>query len=407
MACLAASVVAYGAHPFWAQYPHGIAFILFTRRLQWPLLAVVVVFCLLLLALIISGRRRAWWLIGLSPVLALLLHRFALDPDHTFLVNSQPIFVGADQASFVADDDWVVGLENDGNTTAYPFAALYSSPLVVQADQFSPMLLMWSPFANRALAVGIDRSIKARELEIVSMPANTLIVYNMRVGQFINGITGRTMNGQKPEGFTGVISTTKTTWKQWRALHPQSRVLVPLETGANGVAPNGPVLPYFPMPKAVATEEQVNTVALVCTTRPCAVLDRKIGLTPVNVSSPPDAILLFRDSATGQVNAFDRQLQGDLFPLFRAHASQRQPSAAMIDTDSNSSWTTGGLALDGPLKGQRLHPLNVDDGVYLSVLRVWYPDLPILSPMALPPPTAPVREHAPTGRRRRLPAGNR
>ena len=126
-----------------------------------------------------------------------------LDPDNAFFVNAQPTFISARGATFLMDDDWVVGLTNEGDPTAYPFSVLYPAPLVVQADQFTPMLLMWSPFANRAVAVKIDRSIKARELEILSMPANTLLVYNARIGQFINGVTGKTPAGQKPDGFVG------------------------------------------------------------------------------------------------------------------------------------------------------------------------------------------------------------
>ena len=79
-AVLAAGVVAYGASPFWAQYAHGIDAIVWTRRLEWPLVALSLILCLILLGLIVSGKRRAWWLIGLGPILALFVHRFVTDP---------------------------------------------------------------------------------------------------------------------------------------------------------------------------------------------------------------------------------------------------------------------------------------------------------------------------------------
>jgi hypothetical protein len=424
LAGLAAGVLAYGVHPAWAQYPHGFEFILLSRRLQWPLFAVVLILCVALLGMIISGRRRAWWLIGLSPILALLAHRFVLDPSNTFVVNAQPSFVSATQATFLSDDDWVVGLQNEGDPTAYPFFALYPAPLVVQADQFTPMLLMWSPFANRAVAMKIDRSIKAGELEILSMPANTLLVYNARIGQFINGVTGKTTAGQKPAGFVAEIPTIKTTWRQWRELHPQSRVLMPLAKLRAGIAPSGPVLPFYPMPayakqigsstRPSATRPQVAvigtsgmsqisepTVALICTTQPSAVLDADIANGPVNVSNLPLAALLLRDPLTGAVKGFDRQVQGDLFPRFRAKTLKAFPAATLADTDTNSAWTSSATAIDGPLKGEKLHPIAVDDGIYLSVLRVWYPDLPILDPMVLPPEPRPVRINNSAGRRTR------
>jgi hypothetical protein len=79
-ATLAAAGMAYGTDASWARYQHGIDFIIAARRVQWPLAVLAVVLCLALVGLVIAGKRRAWWLIGLGPVLALLVHRFFADP---------------------------------------------------------------------------------------------------------------------------------------------------------------------------------------------------------------------------------------------------------------------------------------------------------------------------------------
>lgn len=373
LAAMPAAVIAYGVNPFWGQYPHGIELIVLSRRLQWPMLALTVILCLILIGLIVAGRRRAWWLIGLAPILTLLAHHFALDPDSAFLVNGQPGFVSAEQA-ILGDEDWVVGLVDGGEATAYPFAALYPAPVLVQTDQQAPLLLLWSAFANRALAVRIDRSIKARDLEIVSMPANTLLVYNSRLGQFINGVTGLTLQREKPAGFGDTIPAIKTTWKRWKTLHPQTRVLV-APAQASRPAPSRPLLPYYPMPAAA---RGAATVAMICTTRPAAVLDSDLTAQPKNF---PQRLLLLRSAATGCAVAFDRQVD-DLFPIFQARRTAKYPEAVMVDADSKSLWSADGRAVAGPLAGRKLHAIDVDDGVYLGVLRVWYPDLPLLSPLA-------------------------
>src|SRR5215204_4712925 len=103
--------MAYGTHPAWAQFPNGLEFILVARRLQWPMVALALILCLVLLALVISGRRRAWWLIGLGPVLALFVHRFARDPVNQFACVENPPFVLASEAKHLADNDWVVALQ--------------------------------------------------------------------------------------------------------------------------------------------------------------------------------------------------------------------------------------------------------------------------------------------------------
>ncbi|HEX4053881.1 MAG TPA: DUF3179 domain-containing (seleno)protein [Tepidisphaeraceae bacterium] len=388
LAAVPAAVVAYGIDPAWAQYPHGIEFIVFSRRFEGPMIALDVILCVTLIGLVIAGKRRAWWLIGLAPIVVLIGHRFALNPNTAFLVNGRPNFVSADRASFMADDDWVVGLMDGPDAVAFPYASIYSRPLVLRSNQPQPMMLMWSPFANWATAERVDRSIRAEELEVVSMPANTLLVYNARVGQFINGITGQTMRGQKPAGFISTIPTIKTTWAQWFAAHPETIVLAP--PAPSEAAPRRPVLPYFPMPKNATDLPPDARVAVIRGPSPAAVLDADLGAGPANFANP--LVVLIRDPMTGSLAAFDRHVDEDLAPAFAARTFKKFPRAVMVDADSGSAWTADGRAVDGPLKGKKLQPLEVEDDVYYSVAELWFGDLPLLAP--LPPPDVPDAHHA-------------
>lgn len=376
LAAVPAAVVAYGIDPDWAQYPHGIELILFSRRFEWPMIAVTLVLCVAMLGLIVAGKRRAWWLVGLAPILTLLGHRFATNPNNSFLVNSDPMFVSADRASFVAADDSVVGIIDGSDAVAFPFASLYSRPMVVRDLQTQPMMLMWSPFANCASAYRIDRSIQSNELEIVCMPANALLAYNSRVGQFINGVTGLTPDGRVPAGFISRIPSIKTSWDRWVSAHPNTMVLVPPDSGVE--APRRAVLPYFPMPADSSGAE--STVALIGGSSPMAIPDADLGAGPVNFSDP--AIVIVRDPATGAVTALDRHADEDLIPTFSRRRFRKFPEAMMIDSDSGSAWTADGRAIDGPLKGKTLKRLEIEDGVYWSVARFWFNNPPVLT--ALP-----------------------
>ncbi len=344
------------------------------------MIALDVILCVGLIGLVIAGKRRAWWLIGLAPIVVLLGHRFALNPNNAFLVNGRPNFVPAEQASFMADEDWVVGLMDGSDAVAFPYASIYSGPLVVRSNQPEPMMLMWSPFANCATAERIDRSIRAEELEVVCMPANTLLVYNARVGQFINGITGLTMRGQTPAGFISTIPTIKTTWAQWLATHPDTTVLSPPTPGE--AAPRRPVLPYFPTPKNSDELPSDATIALIRGPSPAAVLDADLASGPANFANP--LVVLVRNPVTGVLAAFGRHVDEDLVPAFAARKFKKFPRAMMIDSDSGSAWTADGCAVDGPLKGNKLTPVDIEDGVYFSVAKFWFIHLPLLKP--LPPP---------------------
>jgi hypothetical protein len=377
VAAISSAIVAYGINPAWMQYPHGLGLILAARRFEWPLIALTLVACIAFLALIVSGKRRAWWLLGLAPILALLGHRLALNPADAFLVNDQPAFVSADRATFIDGNDWVVGLIDGPDPIAFPYASLYSHPLVIRIDEAEPMLLMWSPFANCATAFRIDRAIRPNELEIVAMPGNALLAYNSRIGQFINGITAQTPDGKTPTGFLAPMPIIKTTWARWLAAHPATLVMIPPANSIN--APRGPVLPYFPMPHDSNAPAPDTTIALLRGSSPVAIFDSDITSTPANFSNPP--IVTIRNPLTGAVQAFNRDVDQDLTPIFKAKTFRKFPRATMTDSDSASAWTPDGHAIDGPLKGKKLMPIGIEDGIYYNVARLWFPAL-ITNPAA-------------------------
>jgi hypothetical protein len=379
IAAISAAIVAYGINPAWMQFPHGLEIILASRRFEWPLIALTLVTCVALIALIVAGKKRAWWLLGLAPIVTLLGHRLAINPSDAFQVNAQPMFVSADHAPFMAADDWVVGLIDGPDAVAYPYASLYSRPLVVRTDEAEPTLLMWSPFANCATAFRIDRSIRPNELEVVAMPGNALLAYNSRIGQFINGVTGLTPAGDTPAGFVAAIPIVKTTWTRWIAAHPATIVMTPpLNSGS---APSRPVLPYFPMPHDSQMIAPDVTIALIRQpfkmlphpSSPFAALDSDIGPGPVNFSNP--AIVITRNPITNAILAFARNVDEDLTPTFKAKQFRKVPSATMVDSDSGSAWTPEGRAVDGPLKGKRLREIDMEDLVYFRVARLWFPAL--------------------------------
>jgi len=161
-AILAGAVVAYGPNAVWAQYPHGLDFIIWSRRLEWPLVALSIILCITLLGLIVSGKRRAWWLIGLGPVLALFVHRFVTDPAGGLGIIDNPAFASAADNPALPDDDYVVGLHFGDFIYAYPYSILFDNPVVLQSDHDKRIMLMWSAFANRAVVTTIAREFRAR-----------------------------------------------------------------------------------------------------------------------------------------------------------------------------------------------------------------------------------------------------
>lgn len=372
LACLGASLATYGTHPFWASYSWGLDLIVLASAWQWALVGFAVLMCLGLTILVARGDVRLVWLIGLGPVLGLLFLGFAPGGDKPLVIDS-PSFLAAGEASFVSDDDWVVGLVFAGKAYAFPYANLHRSPVVIVRDHDRWMVLLFSAPANRARAMTLSGPLAARDLRIVSLPAGALLLYDRPSRQFVNALKVRTLAGEMPRRIAAELPVDKLPLGLWRAQHPDALVMLP--AGPLGSdAPRGPVAPRFPLPASVDLQavDPLTRVALVGAGDPPLLMDEaRIAAEPINLTHAGVPTVVFR-RRSGEIIAFDRRLEGDLIPTFLP-APNRSATAALFERDTRSTWDETGLAVNGPMKGQRLKPVAVETGLYWGVMKYWYP----------------------------------
>lgn len=381
-ATLAAAFAAYGTSSQWAVIQGGMDVIQWSRRLQWPLVTLAVLCCLTLLVLIIIGKRKPWWLIGFAPVLALFLHLFVTGSNNEMEIADQPPLVPASKTNFVADDEYVVGVKFEDRAIALPYRQLYRYPVVILSERGRRAAVLWSAPANRAVAFQVNHQVLARELDVVSMPANALLVYNRRIGEFINGVTGLTPAGQAPYGFTHRLQTYTMPWWQWRALHPDTSVTsMPTLSTALSV----PAAPHLPM--RLSAEDQKMSgerVILLSTTPPIAIRDKDVTPALLNLDIGEVPIVIHRQEETGQIKAFERNFAGQASHFIANPSPQRTAKGVvMVDLQTNTGWTSAGVAVDGDrqIVGQRLKPYtSFDEGQYYGVLKAWYPQLKLITP---------------------------
>jgi hypothetical protein len=293
---------------------------------------------------------------------------------------------------------------------AYPYATLFSNPVIVQSQREKRMLLMWSAFANAATALEVSREVKGRDLEVVSDPADSLLVYDSRNGQFLVALTGEPPGGGKMDGIDGALRAVKDPWGRWVAEHPDTKVLA-----LAGSGPKAPVLPH-PLPGPAPTTAPAiassapsvpRLVVLIGEDPPLAIPADQIGAAPLNATAGDVPVLLFRDPKTGRVRAFDRHVEEDLIPTFSAaNGSAKHKHAFLVDSDTGSGWSAGGVAVDGDkaLKGKRLKPVEVREDVYLGPARFWFGKLTLYGGEATAAPALPAQESAPPAREGRADA---
>jgi hypothetical protein len=413
-AVFAAAAVAYGTDPAWAHLDHGLQMIVWSRRLQWPMVTLSIVLCVALMALAISGRRRVWWMIGLTPVMALFVHWFQASRPHNGAVVENPRFVEASHPSVaMGDGDWVVSVSFGDTTFAYPYAALFRSPVVLQSDHENWMVLLWSAYANRVLAFQSTHELKARDLELVSMPANAPLLYNGRLGQFVNAFTGQTLDGQRPASFGKPIRADKMTWRQWRDAYPNGKVWWPVR------APDGPKQPIAPafaakgiqpvnrsaeaLAAGAAPAPVRRRVVVIGTTHPAAVLTDQLGPNPLNLKADGEPFFVFRRDPSAPAQAFSGHFAEGIYSKFESKRDPKHPDAMFKDVDTETLWSAAGVGVGGnrEYRGKHLTSIPVDDGVDWEVLKYWYPEVEIYREPPKPPPPPVVAPPAATHKAKR------
>jgi hypothetical protein len=331
-------------------------------------------------------------------VLLLFYHRITTGPAAGVSSISDPVMV---QASAVPDeppDELVVGIDIDNQPMAFAYSALWRTPVVVVNFRDRRVVLFWSAFANRATAFFTTRELRAADLDIVSSPDNALLVCNSRLGEFINGLTGRTPADQIPTSIREPVPILKTTWQKWKALHPDTKLM----TGA--VAITAPDSPQLNLPGHDPQLKSTRRICLIAATQPIAVPSEMITNRPLNLVSGQTAILLVR--IDGIAKAFSRELPGDLVPRFAPASDVKKPAVFWTDLDTNSKWSAAGTFVDGDkqLKGVTLTPIHLEDDLYWNVMKFWYPNLhlatgeELAAALAAPPQAIPDK---PTGKRRK------
>lgn len=379
LAIAGAGAVTYGTDPRMIRADGGLEWIMFARRWQWPIAAGSLLACVGLVGMVMAGWRRVWWLGALLPVLGLFYLRFSGEPWRRVGVVEGPAFVAAQRADFLRDESEVVGLVFEGTAYVYPCGALARSPVIVHADGDKRVAVMYSAIAGRATAATADHSVKAREMDVVSMPAGATLILNSRIGQFINAFTGLTTDGKRPAGFGHPIETTRTTWKHWRTRHPKTQVL---SMSFPQAEMEQPALKW-PEPAGGWTTSPTQRVALLATTRPIALPSAEVRKGDVvNVSTAGANVLLIRDAA-GTLRAFDRTVKGDLFPRFVKKSVAKRPEIGLFDAETRSFWTTEGKCVEGFAKEEQLKAIRIEEGVLWGTEKVFYPQAEMISAEAI------------------------
>jgi Protein of unknown function (DUF3179) len=265
------------------------------------------------------------------------------------LVNV-PSVTARDNSLEIGDAYFVVGVELNGESRAYPLNVLSRPDHHILNDTLGgqPIVVTWCGLCQSPLVY--SRKVDGQTLTFFvsgELYLENMVMKDVETDSDWPQMLGEAMRGKLMGKTLEQVPSVWTDWKSWRADHPQ--------TTLPKIAPTVDYYRHDPDPAIPTTEERYFSSmqwGLVrgdkSLTWPLAEVARR-GV--VNDSLAGLSIVVVFDRATATVSAFERRA-GDIELTFHADAE------GMVDDQTNSLWDRiTGRAVRGALAGRRLIPV--------------------------------------------------
>jgi len=303
-------------------------------------------------------------LIANSVAALLLVAQTPAPPWLPYTAIDHPEFLAASEATFLLDDDILLGVASGKVARAYPAADLAQHGVAFDEMPDGPISVTWCGVCNTGVVFRAEVKGRRLHFEYDSMHGANEVDRDRETGSRWQQSTGEAISGPLKGSRLELYPFVRTTWKEWRRRYPNTTVLKPLPGYAEvmprlstrikqtrfgeGEAPAGAFGKDGRLrPKEIVAGLQIGgeTVAFPFSElRIARVVNGQFGGKPVLVVHQPSS-----DTTT----AFEARAKGKSLTFQPVDAE----AAALVDLQTHSSWNAYGLCLNGPLKGTQLKSL--------------------------------------------------
>ncbi len=277
-------------------------------------------------------------------------------------------------------DERVIGLVINGEARAYPINILSSQEIVNDEVGGEVVAVTWCPLCYTALV--FSRNLPGQE-RILSFGVsgkllyNTLVMYDHQTESLWSQLYGAAVQGPLTGNSLALYPCLLTDWATWQAQYPASLVLSKRLTRLQFQRPSyaeAPRTSYDVDPYAGYYVQPDEGVVAANIPRDAVVRERKQRLLGIRVGNKAKAypfrvlaqqgvindeidaipVLVWFDNDSKTGTAFERRLAERVLTFL----SDPADPAMLLDAETGSGWSpVTGIALTGPLQGQRLQPL--------------------------------------------------
>ena len=294
----------------------------------------------------------------------------------------EPTLIPAAEASYLTDEELVLGIVWKGEARAYPYQILVWHELANDMIQGDPILVTYCPLCFTGIV--FDATVEGkRELFGVSgkLYNSELVMYDKSTESYWPQSLGKAVVGERTGTVLRKIPVDVTRWGDWKKAHPDTKVLS-RETGfarQYGSNPYGSGRDFADIRFRLGVEKpdpRLPAQAIVYGVEAGGAFkaypDAVVGeLAVINDAVGDVPVVVWLDAAIGGPKAFLRTVEGKGLTF----AVQ---DGLFADEETGSGWDAGGMAVSGQLKGTQLERI-VHEPVFWFAWAAFHPETALYS----------------------------
>ena len=298
-----------------------------------------------------------------------------------------PTFNQAANVDYVEDAEAVLSLEINGDARAYPLRIMTLHELVNDRVGGIPVTVSYCPLCNSGVAY--DRRVEERVLDFGTsgrLYQSSLVMYDRQTQSLWTHFDGTAVVGELAGIRLHFYPVAVVAWSDWLEAYPEGRVLAPVEGRNYGRNPYagyeespGLLSPFFqsePFDERLPPKERVIGIRSPSSGDAAAVRHeclRREGVISTDLdgralvvwnlpgaNSAIDTASVSEGRDVGSTGVFEAETEAHgLLTFTRTEEGFR-------DAETGSDWNLFGVAVGGPLLGNRLQPLEFLDTFWFA-----------------------------------------
>ena len=285
-----------------------------------------------------------------------------------------PKFAGVQGSQFVSDSDVVIGLEINGDARAYPLFILVWHEIVNDRVGDVPVAVTYCPlcYTNQVF----ERIINGNEVEFGTsgkLYNSNLLMYDRWTESYWSQALGTAVTGELTGMQLKTIPFDVITWGDWKKLHPDTLVLT-TDTGHLRSYATDPYGDYYTDPRIIFPVEHSDD-----RTHPKEIIlgfnedgiykaykQNDVEIKKIINDDIGETSLMLVSLFSQNSRAFDRTLNGEILEF-------EFVDDKILDTKTKSEWNYDGVAISGPLEGNKLTRMSIEPGFWFEWV-AFHPD---------------------------------